>query len=728
MTLRLLSILLLSSLCLLGCTNNIRSYDYPIAPSEPVSDIYHGDTIVDPYRNFENLEDPAILDWMSKQTQTADSTLNTIPGRIHLIGFQEEYDKENPFETMSTKELANGSYFYLKRLIDEKVFKLYHKSSKDDEETLLFDPQTYTDDQRKNGYTISHHQPSWDGEKVAVSLIKNGNEIGKTIFINVINQSLLPLYASNSAPSLSGGIKWTPDNQSILYIKHKHLDQNSVEYSLDMSTHLYNVEDGTSIDILSQKNNPQLGLAREDFPRIVSFDKNDNFILAQASGSGSFKKTFISPVNDFKEFAWTILFAETDMIRNPLVKGDSLYFMAFANSTKGEICKTSLLKPNFHDPKIVIPEDQDVIIKSYSLTNQGIAFITQRNGILSRLFLERNGKISEIQLPKQAGEISISTQDKFAEELQISYNGWITPGKELRYTIATDVFEENAIDPIIPIPAFKDFIVEEIEIKSHDDVLVPLSLIYNKNLRKDKSNPTLLLNYGAYGASVTPFFFPTILNWVREGGVLAISHVRGGGEKGDAWHKAGFKETKPNSWKDAIACTEYLITQKYTSPEKSAIWGASAGGIIAAMAITERPDLYTAAIFESPAINMLRCEVQPNGPNSIKEFGTVENFSEYKALLEMDAYHNIKKGIQYPAVLIFTGLKDGRVAAWDPAKFIARLQSDGERKNPILLDVEFNSGHTLSNNTDEDIYAAYTKGMSFAFWQMGHPDYQPSKK
>ncbi len=205
---------------------------------------------------------------------------------------------------------------------------------------------------------------------------------------------------------------------------------------------------------------------------------------------------------------------------------------------------------------------------------------------------------------------------------------------------------------------------------------------------------------------------------------MAIAHVRGGGEKGDPWRKAGYKTTKPNTWKDLIACTEYMIDQGYTSSKKTAVWGTSAGGIMAGRAMTDRPDLYKAMILYSPAMNMLRSEVQPNGPNSIKEFGTFEKPEEFKALLEMDSYHNIKEGTKYPATLIAAGAKDSRVVVWDPAKFAARLQAANTSDNPILFAVDFDSGHGAIGSTKLKRYEQYANAFSFAFWQTGHPDYQ----
>nr|WP_232816391.1 prolyl oligopeptidase family serine peptidase [Chryseobacterium capnotolerans] len=221
------------------------------------------------------------------------------------------------------------------------------------------------------------------------------------------------------------------------------------------------------------------------------------------------------------------------------------------------------------------------------------------------------------------------------------------------------------------------------------------------------------------------FFAKTYLLWVNQGGMVAIAHVRGGGEKGDQWRLAGFKATKPNTWRDLIDCTEYLIKEKYTSSDKVAIWGASAGGITVGRAMTERPDLFKAVIAEVGAMNMLRDEAAVN--SQPKEFGSVKDPEEFKGLLEMDAYQHIKKGTKYPATFITGGLNDQRVTPWMPVKFAAKLIADNASDNPILLKIDFEGGHS-GNVPIAQRYANIGDIFTFALWQLGHPDYQPKEE
>jgi prolyl oligopeptidase len=256
--------------------------------------------------------------------------------------------------------------------------------------------------------------------------------------------------------------------------------------------------------------------------------------------------------------------------------------------------------------------------------------------------------------------------------------------------------------------------------------MVPLSLIYNKNTKKDGQNIVFMTGFGSYGSSTLPHFNMLHLPLLNRGIIIAITHPRGGGEKGYAWHMGGFKATKPNTWKDFIACGEYLISKGYTSAKHLVGEGLSAGGILLGRAITERPDLFAAAINNVPVSNPLRGENRPNGLLDAQEFGTVKDSVEALGLIEMDAYLHIKKGVRYPAVLAIGGINDTRVPIWQPAKFVAALQEANASDKPILLQVNYDSGH--GSEEKFMIYKSLADQFAFALWQAGHKDFQPDHK
>jgi prolyl oligopeptidase len=268
-------------------------------------------------------------------------------------------------------------------------------------------------------------------------------------------------------------------------------------------------------------------------------------------------------------------------------------------------------------------------------------------------------------------------------------------------------------------------VVEEVEVKGHDGVMIPLSIIYKKGIKKDGSNACLLDGYGAYGYSASPYFSVMENSLAVRGVVIAMPHIRGGSEKGEEWYKAGYKTTKPNTWKDFISCAEYLISKGYTSAAKLAGTGTSAGGILISRAITDRPDLFAAAICNVGCANAMRMEFGANGPVNVPEFGTVKDSVECKSLYEMDGMQHVVPGTKYPAVICVAGWNDPRVAPWEPGKLAAALQNASASGKPVLLKVNYDNGHFTE---DKDVtYANFADQFSFVLWQCGHPDFQMNK-
>jgi prolyl oligopeptidase len=279
------------------------------------------------------------------------------------------------------------------------------------------------------------------------------------------------------------------------------------------------------------------------------------------------------------------------------------------------------------------------------------------------------------------------------------------------------------ISPQPPIDVAQ-YTSEEVFATAHDGVKVPLSIVYKKGLKRDGTAPVLVEAYGAYGIKLNPVFIARWLAWMDLGGVFAVAHVRGGGELGDDWHRAGQKLTKPNTWRDTIACAEHMIAQGYASKRTLAVIGGSAGGITMGRFLTERPDLAAVVISQVGVSDALRSEFSPNGPPNIPEFGTVTEKQGFKALYAMDAYQHVKDGVKYPSVLLTTGLNDPRVSSWEPTKMTARLQAATASKNPVLLRVELDAGHGIgSTRSQRDIETADI--IAFILWRTGNPAYQP---
>jgi prolyl oligopeptidase len=301
----------------------------------------------------------------------------------------------------------------------------------------------------------------------------------------------------------------------------------------------------------------------------------------------------------------------------------------------------------------------------------------------------------------------------------IRTNSWTRAGRLYRYGADVCALVDTELLPQGKFDAPDWLTSSELVVTSHDGAQVPLSVIHRRDIRLDGKNPTLLSGYGAYGSTSSPHYDPVQLAWLERGGILAIAHVRGGGAFGKPWHHAGRKLTKPNTWKDFIACAEHLVKTGYTSPQTLAGKGGSAGGILIGRAITARSDLFAAAHISVGCTDMLRFETTMNGPPNIPEFGTVTKADEFRGLLEMSTFHHIQDGAKYPAVILTHGINDPRVEPWESAKTTARLQAATGSGKPVLFRVDYHSGHGIGS-TRTQRQEELADVWSFLLWQFGN--------
>jgi len=724
-----LSILIVS--IMFSC-NSSTDYKYPSIVKDPIIEEFYGQKIEDPYRNLEDLEDSIVVSWLKDQNKLANTVFGKINGRERLIEMQQLFEKKNKASIRSVRITENGRHFFLKQKPNEAYSKLYYRSDFKAVDSLIFDPTNFKNEDNTN-YSINYIKPDWLGDKVAISLSKEGEELSELVIVNLVTKEKIYDITSNSISSSVGGISWLPDNSGIIYQHAPLFKNNDPEYLHNTSSVLYKINKNKkdSLTLFSKSNNPEIPLKEEDFPLTYYKNKNDPYLFGEISGSTPYKDTYYYNFNEssLTDINWKLLFKKQEKISKYFFKDDSITYLTAKNASNFKICRTSVVNPNFLNPEILVPPKKDEVITDFVHTKDGLFYVILKNGVTANLYNYKNGKEKKIEFPrsKSFGRIAISSSGSKSKYLNIRVSGWTSPKKSYLYDYRDNIFiENNLFAGGLLQEEFKNLIVQELEVESHDGIKVPLSIIRNPDLNLDHSNPTFIWGYGSYGISYRPTFNISLLTWVKAGGILAIAHVRGGGEKGNDWYEDGIKTNKPNTWKDAIACTEFLIKEGYTSKEKTIIFGSSAGGIMMGRAVTERPDLFKAAIGDVPAMNMLRCEIQPYGLNSIKEFGTVKDSIGFKALLEMDSYHHIKDNIEYPATLILSGYKDSRVVAWDPAKFVARLQERNKSNNPILFSIDFESGHSVRNNKLKT-YQKFASFYAFAFWQTGHPEYQPKE-
>ncbi len=715
--------LLLVLILMVQCKSKSTLKQPGLAKVETVEDDYFGIKISDSYRYMEDMKDSSVLAWMKDQSDYTRSILNSIPGRQNLIDKMVEFDSRVSYLITSLDITDTDRYFYLKSRPEDQTGKLFYRDGIDGEESLLFDPETYGNDSTRK-YAIGSFSPSLDGTKIALDIAPNGSESSEILIIDVATATLSPEKIDRcwfSAPS------WLPDGNSFFYNRLQSSDVHHIDREKDSKSflHVIGTDPSEDIEIFSRVKNPGLGIKPEDIPS-VAYDKDSKYLFAFISSVDNRLNIYYAPFSELKKnkIAWKRLIKPQDEVYNFYTTDKEIYYYTPKDAPNYKIIKTSLENPDLATAETVIAEDPARSINSFCISSEGLFYTLSENGIKEYMFFIPGGskEAKEIGLPFPAGSANLSSKGYMFKDVWVSLMGWTSDFQRFRYTPDNNEFKFETLSDKAEYPEYKDLVVEELMIPSHDGVMVPLSLIYNKNLVKSGNTPVFFFGYGAYGASMNPFFSPDFLLWTQYG-ILAVAHVRGGGELGDKWHKAGFKTTKPNTWLDLIASAEYMVKEGYSSPGKMAIYSASAGGILIGRAMTERPDLFAAAIPGVGVMNPMRVEESPNGPVNTPEFGTVKDSVECMALLEMDSYHHVKNDVMFPATLVTAGMNDPRVIAWQPAKFAARLQAANASDKPILFWADFEAGHGIGN-TKSKSFESFADVLSFALWQTGEKGFQ----
>ena len=721
------------SLCFLSwvlCTpgtaaqNQQNLPDAPLkAPAKPVVETVCGEQVTDPFRYMENFHDPAVMSWVRSQSDYARSVLDAIPGRQGLLDKMQEFDGRRSVTAYNLRITDNDRYFYLKRTPADETGKLYVRDGFDGAETLLFDPADFDKEQGRH-YVIGTVAPNDDGSTVVFSVFANGSEDAVLLIMDVEGRTFYPEKIDRSR---FAGPSWLPDGKAFLYTRLRPAAPGvNPQYDSSAWLHRVGTDPATDRMIFSRTLNPQLGIRPEDIPQVV-MHKESGHLFGFVSNVDSRLTAYYAAAGDLQkqQIAWKKLFMPADDVHDFELTDKDIYFLTAKDAPGFRLLKVSLANPDLTQAETVVPGVPGATLSGFALTKDGLYYTLAKNGVSEELYFQKYGSRSpaKIPLPFDAGTVRLTSKGYHFSDIWMVLAGWSRDFRRYRFDLTSGKFRVETISSPAEYPEYENLTVEEVTVPSADGVDVPLSIIYQKGLARDGKNPVLLYGYGAYGNSMTPFFNPSLLTWTLKGGVLAILHVRGGGELGEEWHRAGMKADKPNTWKDAIASAEYLVSKGYTSAKRIAINGGSAGGILVGMTMTERPDLFAAGIPEVGLMNPLRGEETPNGPVNVPEFGSVSVAEECRALLAMDPYLNIRDGVDYPAALITAGLNDPRVAPWQPAKFAARLQEATASPQPVLFLVNFKAGHGIGN-TKTLAFEELADVLSFGLWQTGHPEFQ----
>ena len=711
--------LLLLALLLIVLHTTYGQQTQPATPKRPVTDTYFGKTVVDNYRWLEDMNSPETKAWFKAQGDYTKSVLDQIPGRDKLIETFVEYDKLLAVRYGEIKKRGNN-YYYRKTLPSEKAGKLFKREGKTGAETMLFDPTAYD---KSKTYLMTTFTPSSDGRKLVVGLQEGGAELSTLRIMDVATKTFSP----ESITAVFGGeVSWLPDDTSFLYTPNNSMDTKDPTGNLDTKGRLHKLgsDPANNPELFSRAKNPDFGIKPDQYP--IMFYSDDNTQVYGYLGTVDRRATaWVAPASDVGKPAinWKRLVATSDSVSSFLKLGNRLFLLSVKGAPNGQILVTDATNPNPATATPLLPEGKQNITRMGA--SKDFLFVILSDGINEKIrqYDSRTNQWADVPVPG-TGTMTIEPYDAPRSNEVITYNtSWNNPGTMYDYNPEARTLVVSAFHVPMNYPGVADLVVEELEIPGHDGTMIPLSIIYRKGLKRDGSAACLMDGYGAYGISGTPYFSRRNLALLNKGVVLAETHPRGGSEKGQAWYKAGYKTTKPNTWKDFIASGDYLVKNGYTSAGKLIGMGTSAGGVLIGRAITERPDLFAAAISNVSCSNALRMENSPNGPINAAEFGTVKDSTECMALYEMDAFNHVKDGTNYPAVLCVGGMNDPRVIAWQPGKFAAALQNASSSGKPVLMQVNYDNGHFTEDK--QVTFRNFANMYAFALWQAGHPDFQP---
>ncbi len=693
---------------------------YPATKKAPVTDNYFGVKVTDNYRWMEDMGSVETQQWFKAQDALAEQWLDSISGRKSLTDeIFSIYSKSAPM----IKDIMerNNRFFYRKGSQEEAVSRIYYRDGIKGAEKVLIDPAGLA---AGKSVTVSFFLPSGDGSKLAFGLAENGKELSAIRIMDVASGKMFPevLY-----PSWFGISKWTSDNKGFLYTRNMtdNVNDTNMLTNTKVMYHTVGTPESEDKEIFSGKKYPELDIMPRDI-MVVDISGDNRYIIGYGYTVQDEFKSYIAPISELfrPHIAWKPVTTPADLVTDIAVKGDDIFLLSRRHTDRFEVLQTSAKNPEPTTAKVVIPASEDKIEKM--MMAKDYCYLVYSDGINNELkrYNLATKQVTGLTFPI-SGAIQTMLPDPGKNDCIIEMTSWKMP--PVKFDIdAEGHISKSVFEISLSLPGTEDIVVEEIEAPSYDGTMVPVSIFYNRHTKRDGNAICIISGYGCYGMNMTPFFHPAFLATMNKGVVWAIAHVRGGGEKGKAWHMEGYKATKANTWKDMIACAEYLISRHYTSGKHIIGHGVSAGGITIGRAITERPDLFAAAINEVGINNPVRFEQTPNGPNHVVEFGTVKDSADCMALLEMDSYQHVKPGVAYPAVITTVGMNDPRVAAWVTGKFAAALQQSSSSGKPALLAVNYNSGHF----TEDRVISAkrYADVLAFALWQCGHPDFQLKQK
>lgn len=689
-------ILVLSSLSLIFATARADEprypeFDYPKTKQVDQVDNYHGTMVADPYRWLEQSvrTNEEVADWVEAQNKVTFQFLHaiterdTIESRLRKLWNYEKYGV--PFH-------VGGRYYFYKNDGLQNQSVLYVQESLEETPRVLIDPNTWSDD---GTIALSSTAFSEDGRYLCYSVAEAGSD-WKTWHVMEIASGLI--LADELKWSKFSGAAWTDDGRGFFYCRYPAPQEGERYQSLNLNQKVYYHRVGTSQeqDILAyaRPDHPDWGFGIE-----VSHDGH-YLIISIWKGTApknrvlykDLREPYGMPVPLIDEFENDFSFLGND--------GHVFYFRTDLNAPKGRIIAIDLQSPEPANYREIIPESEDVLEDVDLVGNLFICSYLHDAKSRVKLYSLDGQFIREVGL-EGIGTARGFTGQRGDTTTFYSFSSFATPPSIYSYNLLTGdstLLRRPKVD-VDP----DNFVVEQVFYQSKDGTQVPMFICYKKGIKKDGNNPTLLYGYGGFSISMTPGFSVSRLLWMEMGGVFAMPNIRGGGEYGEQWHLAGTKLNKQNVFDDFIAAAQWLIAHDYTNSDKLAIQGGSNGGLLVGAVMTQRPELFAAALPAVGVMDMLRFHLFTAGRFWVDDYGSAEDPEQFKALYAYSPLHNLEEGVDYPATLVTTADTDDRVVPGHSFKFIARLQAVHSGKDPVLIRIETRAGHGAGKPTEKII-------------------------
>lgn len=662
--------------------------EYPATATVQHVDTYHGVDVADPYRWLEDdvRESDAVQEWVEAQNEVTFAHLASIPERdVIEERLKELWDYER--YGMPVKEGGRYYYSYNNGLQNQNV--IYTQADLDVEPELLIDPNSWSDD---GTVALATYFPSPDGRHVAYLVQDGGSDWRTARIMKVDSGSVLD---DNLEWLKFTGLSWAKDGSGFYYSRYPAVESEAKFQSLNMNQAVYFHRLGTPMSddalIYAQPDNPEWGYTAtvtDDGLHLVitvwkGTDDRYQIVHQVLTDPGAEPEILIEGFdNDYT------------LVGNV---GNELYFRTNKEAPRNRLIAIDVDNPDPESWREVIPQAADVLNDVSLVGGKIIAEYMQDAQTVVKIFDLSGDQSGTVNLP------GIGTAAGFAGKLDdpetfFVYTSYNTPTTVNRLDVETGavtVFRK----PEVHFDS-NDYIVKQVFYESKDGTRVPMFISHRKDIEFDGNTPTMLYGYGGFNVSQTPGFSITRLAWMEMGGVYAVANIRGGGEYGEEWHKAGTRLQKQNVFDDFIAAAEYLVAEKFTNPAKLAIFGGSNGGLLVGAVTNQRPDLFGAAIPAVGVMDMLRFHEFTAGRFWVDDYGSSENPEEFQALYAYSPYHNAQPGTDYPAILVTTADTDDRVVPGHSFKYAAAMQNAQRGEAPVLIRIETRAGHGAGKPTD----------------------------